>query len=239
MLAFALTDASLPVSSAIAVSRYKARFNWDHYPHPMIPGARESLPDETHGCASVTSAFLQVRIASPPPDHTPASFRAQISRFFRDHQLSFQMAAKSRGGDRDVRRARRSNSVRITLRVRPCTSRHTKLEPPRSIHARPLAHPRAATSRARAPDEHRAQRTRSAVPNNTREPTPASIFFVCEGKSQTTPPHADHPPHTPNPSTHVHRSSRRSTPPSYPETTAAATSSSSSPLTPAARKSSR
>ena len=39
---------------------YKARFNWDHYPHPMIPGARESLPDETHGCASVTSAFLQV-----------------------------------------------------------------------------------------------------------------------------------------------------------------------------------
>lgn len=100
MLAFALTDASLPFSSAITVSRYKARFNWDHYPHPMIPGARESLPDETHGCASVTSAFLQVRIGPPPPDHTPASFRAQISRFFRDHQLSFQMAAKSRGGDR-------------------------------------------------------------------------------------------------------------------------------------------
>ena len=65
MLAFALTDASLPTLIRDHVSRYKARFNWDHYPHPMIPGARESLPDETHGCASVTSAFLQVRIASP------------------------------------------------------------------------------------------------------------------------------------------------------------------------------
>ena len=65
MLAFALTDASLPTLIRDHVSRYKARFNWDHYPHPMIPGARESLPDETHGCASVTSAFLQVRIALP------------------------------------------------------------------------------------------------------------------------------------------------------------------------------
>ena len=65
MLAFALTDASLPTLIRDHISRYKARFNWDHYPHPMIPGARESLPDETHGCAYVTSAFLQVRIALP------------------------------------------------------------------------------------------------------------------------------------------------------------------------------
>lgn len=184
MLAFALTDASLPTHLLIRdhVSRYKARFNWDHYPHPMIPGARESLPDETHGCASVTSAFLQVRIGPPPPDHTPASFRAQISRFFRDRRLSFQMAAKGRGGDCDGRRACRSNSARITLRARPFTSRHTKLEPPRSIHARPLAHPRAATSHARAPDEHRAQRTRSAVCQTTHvNQHPLHFFFVCEG----------------------------------------------------------
>ena len=40
MLAFALTDASLPTLIRDHISRYKARFNWDHYPHPMIPGAR-------------------------------------------------------------------------------------------------------------------------------------------------------------------------------------------------------
>ena len=165
MLAFALTDASLPTLIRDHVSRYKARFNWDHYPHPMIPGARESLPDETHGCASVTSAFLQVRIASPTArSHTRVFSRPNLAvlpgppAFLPD----------GRGGDRDGRRACRSNSARITLRARPFTSRHTKLEPPRSIHARPLAHPRAATSHARAPDEHRAQRTRSAVCQTTR-----------------------------------------------------------------------
>lgn len=51
--------------------RYKARFNWDHYVHALPQGAREALPVETQACASVTSAFLQVRfpshLHSPPP----------------------------------------------------------------------------------------------------------------------------------------------------------------------------
>jgi hypothetical protein len=41
--------------------RYKARFNWEHYTHAVAPGTREMLPSETQACASVTSAFLQVR----------------------------------------------------------------------------------------------------------------------------------------------------------------------------------
>lgn len=40
---------------------YKARFNWEHYVHPVSNGTREMLPSETQACASVTSAFLQVR----------------------------------------------------------------------------------------------------------------------------------------------------------------------------------
>jgi hypothetical protein len=41
--------------------RYRARFNWEHYTHALTPGTREKLPDKTFACASVTSAFLQVR----------------------------------------------------------------------------------------------------------------------------------------------------------------------------------
>jgi hypothetical protein len=46
--------------------RYKARFNWEHYTHVLAPGAKESLPEETQACASVTSAFLQVRRRTRP-----------------------------------------------------------------------------------------------------------------------------------------------------------------------------
>lgn len=39
--------------------RYKAYFRWDHYSYKIHAGP--TLPDETEACASVTSAFLQVR----------------------------------------------------------------------------------------------------------------------------------------------------------------------------------
>ena len=182
MLAFALTDASLPTLIRDHVSRYKARFNWDHYPHPMIPGARESLPDETHGCASVTSAFLQVRIAPPTARSLTRVFSRPNLAVLPGPPALLPDGREGRGGDCDGRRACRSNSARITLRARPFTSRHTKLEPPRSIHARPLAHPRAATEMRPRADEHRAQRTRSAVCQTTHvNQHPLHFFFVCEG----------------------------------------------------------
>ena len=61
--------------------RYKARFNWEHYTHAVAPGTREMLPSETQACASVTSAFLQVR----PPRERRALPRldARACFFFR------------------------------------------------------------------------------------------------------------------------------------------------------------
>lgn len=59
--------------------RYKARFNWEHYTHAISPGAREELPAETHACASVTSAFLQVR---PSPLHPDPPRKAIVPKPF-------------------------------------------------------------------------------------------------------------------------------------------------------------
>jgi hypothetical protein len=39
--------------------RYKAYFRWSHYQFKLQPGL--VLPEETEACASVTSAFLQVK----------------------------------------------------------------------------------------------------------------------------------------------------------------------------------
>lgn len=46
--------------------RYKAYFRWQHYPHK-----RPDLPVETEACASVTSAFLQVRFRMSRPEGKP------------------------------------------------------------------------------------------------------------------------------------------------------------------------
>ena len=182
MLAFALTDASLPTLIRDRVSRYKARFNWDHYPHPMIPGARESLPDETHGCASVTSAFLQVRIAPPTArSHTRVFSRPNLA------VLPGPPAFLPDGREEPRRRPRRETRASIQLGSdhTPRSARSLPDTPnsnPRGRSTRVRSHIRAPRRRcARAPDEHRAQRTRSAVCNNTRNQHPLHFFFVCEG----------------------------------------------------------
>ena len=41
------------------VCRYRATFHWNHYRKALVEGPK--LPESTEACASVTSAFLQVR----------------------------------------------------------------------------------------------------------------------------------------------------------------------------------
>jgi len=178
MLAFALTDASLPTLIRDRVSRYKARFNWDHYPHPMIPGARESLPDETHGCASVTSAFLQVRIAPPTArSHTRVFSRPNLA------VLPGPPAFLPDGREEPRRRPRRETRASIQL-----GSDHTPRQPvhfPTRQTRTPAVDPRAsARTSARRDGDAPARRmsiARSALEAPCAIQHPLHFFFVCEG----------------------------------------------------------
>ena len=178
MLAFALTDASLPTLIRDHVSRYKARFNWDHYPHPMIPGARESLPDETHGCASVTSAFLQVRIAPPTArSHTRVFSRPNLA-VLPGPPAFLPDGREEPRGDRDGRRACRSNSARITLRAQPV---HFPTHQTRTPAVDPRASARTSARRDGDAPARRMSIARSALEAPCAIQHPLHFFFVCEG----------------------------------------------------------
>ena len=58
-VALSLTLTPPPRPPPLPLSSYKAHFRWQHWAGPtaLPPG----LPTETDACASVTSAFLQVR----------------------------------------------------------------------------------------------------------------------------------------------------------------------------------
>lgn len=121
--------------------RYKARFNWEHYTHVLPVGARLELPSETHACASVTSAFLQVRLPYPPLSvDALGRSRAGIQRGGDSHVTSrlgkwarnetSRNGGKGENGAPDDRRAPRAirvtgRSLRLTARDRADASRHS------------------------------------------------------------------------------------------------------------------
>jgi hypothetical protein len=135
--------------------RYKARFNWEHYTHAVAPGTREMLPSETQACASVTSAFLQVRPNRDRRATTDASHtRGGVSFFgaFRGLRVrslsrpSVTRKSRDRVPERD-RRARRRAAARARSRSALDRARSVARASPRSTR---VASPRLARARAAA-----------------------------------------------------------------------------------------
>jgi hypothetical protein len=146
--------------------RYKARFNWEHYTHAVAPGTREMLPSETQACASVTSAFLQVR---PTCDRrAPHAQTRRVSFFGAFRGLRVRSLSRLIVNSKTSRRFRNAIVGRVGARTR-----QRALDRARSVACASPRWTRFAYlrvfSRARRAEEHRAtslrrSRSRSARP---------------------------------------------------------------------------